>query len=385
MDVERATEILAALVGFDTTSRNSNLELIAWVEAYLDKLGVPHRRVEDHAARKSCLWAIIGPADVPGYILSGHTDTVPVDDQAWTSDPFTLTARDGKLFGRGTADMKGFVACCLAAAPDMLKQPLKTPLHLAFSYDEEVGCIGVRPMIAEMRKGPVLPIGCFVGEPTSMEVVIGHKAKRSFWVTVRGRTCHSSLAPQGVNAVEYAARLIVKIREISDRQRKSGPQDALYDVPFTTGHTGMVQGGIALNVVPDHCKFVYEFRAVPGDDPTALGEEVAAYARDVLEPEMRAVAPAAGIDFESRPHQAGLDMEPGADIVALTKKLAGRNGHSKVAYGTEAGLFQAGGIPSVVIGPGSIDQAHRADEFIAVAELAKCGAFLDRLIAHCAA
>jgi acetylornithine deacetylase len=385
MDVEKATEILAALVGFDTTSRNSNLALIAWIEAYLDGLGVPHRRIEDQVEKKSCLWATIGPAGVPGYVLSGHTDTVPVDDQAWSSDPFTLTARDGKLYGRGTSDMKGFDACCLAAVPDMLKRPLKVPLHLAFSYDEEVGCIGVRPMIAEMRKAPVLPIACFVGEPTNMEVVIGHKSKRSFWVTVRGRTCHSSLAPQGVNAVEYAAKLIVKIRELSDRQRKNGPQDALYDVPFTTGHTGVVHGGIALNVVPDHCKFVYEFRAVSGDDPTALGEEIAAYARDVLEPEMRAVAPEAGIDFESRPHQAGLDTDPTADVVVLTKKLAGRNGHSKVAYGTEAGLFQAGGIPSVVIGPGSIDQAHKADEFVAVAELAKCGAFLDRLIDHCAA
>jgi acetylornithine deacetylase len=267
----------------------------------------------------------------------------------------------------------------------MLKQPLRQPIHLAFSYDEEVGCIGVRPMIAEVQKMPVRPLGCFVGEPTSMEVVIGHKSKRSYWVTVRGRTCHSSLAPQGVNAVEYAARLIVKIREISDRQRRQGPQDALYDVPFSTGHTGSVEGGIALNVVPETCKFVYEFRAVGGDDPNALAGEVEAYARDVLEPEMRAVAPEAGITFESRPHQAGLDIDPAAALVVLSKQLAGRNGHSKVAFGTEAGLFQAGGIPSVVIGPGSIDQAHKADEFIAVAELAKCGIFLDRLIGHCAA
>jgi len=385
MDTDKATEILAALVGFDTTSRNSNLPLIGWVEGFFDRLGVAHERIEDTGAGKTNLWATVGPPGTPGYILSGHTDTVPVDGQVWTSDPFRLTERDDRLYGRGTSDMKGYVACCLAAVPDMLKRPLRQPIHLALSYDEEVGCIGVRHMIARIKQAPVQPVACFVGEPTGMDVVIGHKSKRSFWVTVRGCTCHSSLAPQGVNAVEYAARLIVKIRDISDRQRRQGPRDPLYDVPFTTGHTGTVQGGIALNVVPDVCKFVYEFRAVGADDPDALAGEVEAYARDVLEPEMRAVAAETGIDFDPRPHQAGLDTDPAAEVVALAKQLAGRNGHSKVAFGTEAGLFQAGGIASVVIGPGSIDQAHKADEFIAVAEVAKCGVFLDRLIERCAA
>jgi acetylornithine deacetylase len=383
MKVDKAIDVLAKLVAFDTTSRNSNLELIAWVESYLGQLGIQSTRVADADGRKSNLWATIGPVNAPGYVLSGHTDTVPVDDQNWSSDPFRLTERDGKLFARGTCDMKGFVACCLAAVPDMLARRLKHPLHLAFSYDEEVGCIGVRGMIARFQDMPVKPIACFVGEPTNMEVVIGHKSKRSFWVTVRGRTCHSSLAPQGVNAVEYAARLIVKIREISDRQRRQGPQDALYDVPFTTGHTGTVEGGIALNVVPDLCTFVYEFRAVKGDDPDVLAAEVETYAREVLEPEMRAVASEAGIEFASRPYQTGLDTDPGAEVAVLAKKLAGRNNHSKVAFGTEAGLFQAGGVPSVVIGPGSIDQAHKADEFIEIAEIAKCGVFLDRLIEHC--
>src|SRR5215204_1003640 len=260
MDTDKATEILAALVGFDTTSRNSNLPLIGWVEGYFDRLGVAHERIEDRAAAKANLWATVGPAGTPGYILSGHTDTVPVDGQVWTSDPFRLTERDGRLYGRGAADMKGYVACCLAAVPDMLKRPLRQPIHLAFSYDEEVGCIGVRHMIARINQAPVQPIACFVGEPTGMDVVIGHKSKRSFWVTVRGRTCHSSLAPQGVNAVEYAARLIVKIR-------------------------------------------------------------------DILEPEMRAVAAETGIDFDPRPHQAGLDTDPAAEVVALAKQLAGRKGH----------------------------------------------------------
>lgn len=385
MRVEKATEILSALVGFDTTSRNSNLPLVEWVESYLSGLGIPSERIPDETGQKANLWATIGPTDTPGYILSGHTDTVPVDDQPWTNDPFRLTERDGKLHGRGAVDMKGYLACCLAAVPDMLARPLKTPIHLAFSYDEEVGCLGVRRMIAKLKDAPMLPVGCFVGEPTEMGVVIGHKSKRSYWVTVRGRTCHSSLTPQGVNAVEYAARLIVKIRDIADRQRLRGLQDPLYDVPFTTGHTGTVEGGIALNVVPESCKFTYEFRAIAGEDPTELGNEVEAYARTVLEPEMQAVAPETGIEFAPRPHQAGLNTDPSEGVVVLAKQFAGRNSHSKVAFGTEAGLFQTGGIPSVVIGPGSIDQAHKADEFIAIAELAKCGVFLDRLIEHCRA
>ncbi len=383
MDVARTIEVLEALVGFDTTSRNSNLELIAWVEAYLDRLGVAHERIPDRAGVKANLMATIGRPDVPGYILSGHTDVVPVDGQSWSSDPFRLTGRDGRLYGRGATDMKGFVACCLAAVPDMLARPLAQPLHLALSYDEEVGCIGVRDIIAQVQRRPVKPAGCFVGEPTGMQVVIGHKGKRSMHATVRGHTVHSSLAPHGVNAVEYAARLIVKIRDIAERLARDGARDPLYDVPHSTGHTGFVHGGTALNIVPDVCTFEFEFRSIAADDPGVWVEEVMAYARDVLEPQMKAVAPEAGIELRERSLFPGLDTSPSADIVALSKAWAGRNDHAKVAFGTEAGGFSAGGITSVVVGPGSIDQAHKADEFIAVAELEKCGVFLDRLIDHC--
>src|SRR5215470_10956883 len=284
-EIQRSIEILDALVGFDTTSRNSNLPLIAWIEDYLDRHGVAHERIPDRSGTKSNVWATIGPADKPGYILSGHTDTVPVDGQSWTSDPFRLARRDGKLFARGSTDMKGFLACCLAAVPAMKARPLKQPIHLAISYDEEVGCVGVRDMIAQLKQAPVRPAGCFVGEPTNMGVVIGHKGKRSLRVTVHGRTCHSSLAPHGVNAVEFAARLIVKIREISERLAQSGARDPLYDVPFTTAHTGTVQGGTALNIVPDRCTFEFEFRSIAADDLDALVAEVKAYARDVLEPQ----------------------------------------------------------------------------------------------------
>ena len=384
MNLQSSKDILSALVSFDTVSRNSNLDLIAWVEGYLDRHGVKHQRVYDETGKKSNLWATLGPADVPGYILSGHTDVVPVDDQNWTDSPFKLTERDGRLYGRGSTDMKGYVACCLAAVPDMLNANLKKPLHLAFSYDEEVGCIGARGIVAKLTERPAKPIACFVGEPTGMDVVIGHKAKRSLKVTVHGRTCHSSLAPLGVNAVEYAARVITKIRDISDRMARKGARDELYDVPFTTGHTGYLHGGTALNIVPDIATFEFEFRTIAADKSADLAREVIDYARTVLEPEMQAVAPEAGIVFEDRSEFAGLNTAENAEVTLLAKQLSGRNSHSKVAYGTEAGLFSDAGVPTIVIGPGLIDQAHKADEFIAITELEKCGVFLDRLIALCA-
>ncbi len=385
MPARKTVEILETLVGFDTTSRNSNLALVAWVESYLDGFGIAHERVLDPTGTKANLWSTIGPAATPGYILSGHTDVVPVDGQDWSADPFRLTAREGRLYGRGAADMKGFLACCLAAVPDMIARALARPIHLAFSYDEEVGCVGVRGLISRLAGAPATPAGCFVGEPTQMNVVIGHKAKRSLRVTVHGKTCHSSLAPTGVNAVEYAARLIVKIREMADRLARDGARDPLYDVPFTTGHTGTVHGGTALNIVPDACTFEFEFRSIAADRLDTLVGEVMTYARDVLEPQMKAVASQSGIDFEIKSGFPGLDLTPETELVRLTKRLSGQSRHGKVAFGTEAGLFDEAGIPAVVIGPGSIDQAHKADEFIAVAELEKCGGFLDRLLAHCRA
>jgi acetylornithine deacetylase len=383
-EIQRSIEILQALVGFDTTSPKTDLPLIGWSESYLDRYGVAHERIPDRTGIKSNLWATVGPAGAPGYILSGHTDVVPVEGQSWSSDPFRLTERDGRLIGRGATDMKGFLACCLAAVPDMLARPLAQPIHLAISYDEEVGCVGVRDMIARLTAAPVKPAGCFVGEPTLMGVVVGHKGKRSIIVTVHGLSCHSSLAPHGVNAVEHAARLIVKIHDIADRLARVGARDPLYDVPYTTGHTGVVHGGTALNIVPDRCTFEFEFRSIARDDINALVAEVVAYAREELEPVMRAVAPQAGITFAEKSGFPGLETAATAEVVRLAKQLAGAGTHAKVAYGTEAGLFAAAGIPSVVIGPGSIEQAHKADEFIAVSELARCGAFLDKLVAQCA-
>jgi acetylornithine deacetylase len=377
-------EILSRLVAFDTTSRNSNLPLIAWVEDYLRPLGFRLERLPDATGTKANLWASIGPEDRPGIILSGHTDVVPVDGQAWSGDPFTLREADGRLYGRGACDMKGFLAVCLTAAPRMAQASLQRPIHLAFSYDEEVGCVGVRSLVEKLSGAGVKPEACFVGEPTGMGVVTGHKGKRSVRATVRGLTCHSSLAPQGVNAVEVGAKLVAEISRIAERLMREGGRDPLYDVPHSTGHVGILRGGTALNIVPDSCELLFEFRVIGGDDADALVGEIEAFARRELEPGMKAVDPSCGIDLEVYAGFPGLDTPPDAPVVTLAKSLAGRNDHAKVAYGTEAGLFQTiAEIPTVVIGPGFIDQAHKADEWIAAEQLAKCEAFVDRLIERC--
>ncbi len=384
MASRRTLEILQRLVAFDTTSRNSNLALIAWVEAYLAGLGFASERIYDATGSKANLFATIGPADAPGYILSGHTDVVPVDGQAWSADPFTLREEHGRFYGRGACDMKGFLACCLSAAERMRADDLARPIHLAFSYDEEVGCVGARGIVERLRRKPVRPEACFVGEPTGMQVVIGHKSKRSVRVRVRGLACHSSLAPQGVNAVAYGAEIVARLGRIAERLGTRGPRDPLYDVPVSTAHVGVLRGGTALNIVPESCEILFEVRTIAGEDPDALVAEVERYAREELEPRMWAVDAGTGIDVEVYAGFPGLDTAPDAEVVTFAKALAGRNDHAKVAYGTEAGLFQTiAEIPTVVIGPGFIDQAHKADEWIAAEQLAKCEAFVDRLIERC--
>ncbi|MEM6665246.1 MAG: acetylornithine deacetylase [Pseudomonadota bacterium] len=376
------TDILKALVAFDTVSRNSNLPLIAWIEDYLASFGIESRRVYDETGQKANLWATIGPDGPDGVILSGHTDVVPVDGQDWATDPFDLTEVDGSLYGRGACDMKGFVACVLASVPAMVRANLRRPIHLAFSYDEEVGCIGVRTLLADLRDKGQQATACIVGEPTEMQVVIGHKSKKSMLCEVTGKTAHSSLAPQGVNAADYAAMLVVKIREMADRLATNGKRDSLYDVPFTTGHTGIFASGTALNIVPESARVEFEFRAIAEDDAAALVDEVIAYARDTLEPRMKAVAPETGFAFTEKSYITGLETEPDAPVVAYGKRLAKRNDHAKVAYGTEGGLFTAYlGVPTIVCGPGSIEQAHKANEFVPIGELDRCMAFLADLTA----
>lgn len=373
-------EILSKLVSFDTVSARSNLPLIDWVEAYLKSHGLAPFKVFDETGEKANLFVTIGPQDQPGYILSGHTDVVPVDGQDWTQDPFTLTERDGKLFGRGACDMKGFLACCLAKVPEMVEAPLKKPLHIAFSHDEEVGCIGVRALLQELKDKGVPAEACFVGEPTDMQVVLAHKSKASYRVEFTGLSCHSSLAPHGVNAVHYAARFVTKIEEMA-RALADGPRDDLFDLPFSTAHTGVLRGGTALNIVPDHCELMFEFRVLPRESLAACVEEIKRYAMEELLPEMRQTHPEANIEFIPYSEIPGLDTAEDAPVTSLAKRLAGRNDIAKVAYGTEGGLFQTMlGVPTVVVGPGSIEQAHKPDEFVRISELEKCGRFLDQLI-----
>lgn len=377
-------DILDALIGFDTTSRNSNLDLMAWVANYLEQHGVKSELVYAEEGRKVNLWATIGPTDVPGYVLSGHVDTVPVDGQDWATDPFKLTRVGDRLYGRGTCDMKGFDACVLAMVPEMVAADLKRPIHIAFTHDEESGMLGVKTLMSEVdRLAPVKPVVCFVGEPTSMQVIVAHKGKSVYHATVRGKPGHSSLAPKGVNAIDYAADLIVKIRDMERRFEAEGPFDPLYDIAHSTAHTGTVKGGTALNIVPERCEFIFEFRLLPGLDIAPYDAELRAYIRDELEPRMQAIDPATGIDLVRVNELHGFDTAVDSEPALLAKRLAERNDHGKVAYGTEAGFFVvAGKIPSVVIGPGSIEQAHGADEYVEIAQLDKCMTFIRRLIAH---
>lgn len=385
MSRPRCLPILAELVAFDTVSRNPNRPLADRVEAHLRGPGVRVWRVPDETGQWVNLWATIGPADVPGYVLSGHTDTVPVDDQPWSADPFRLRVEAGRAYGRGTCDMKGFVACVLAMVPAMLEQPLSRPIHIALTYDEEVGCKGVRRLIEAIEGfGIAKPLGVIVGEPTAMEVVIAHKAKESYRTTVSGTPAHSSLAPTAVNAIEWAAELVVRIRDIGRRFAAEGPFDPLFDVPHSTAHVGRIDGGTTLNIVPERCWFDWEFRTLPEVDLGTLVTEVKAYAFERMLPAMRAVAAAADIRFEQLTELPPVDIAPDHPLTTLTEALAGRNGHRKVAYGTEGGLFRRdAGIPAIVCGPGDIAQAHKPDEHVELAQLAACEAFLERLIAHC--
>ena len=371
--------MIERLIAFDTTSRNSNLELIHYVRDYLADLGVTAQLVHDDAGRKANLYATLGPTDRPGIALSGHTDVVPIDNQDWTRDPWLVSEHSGRLYGRGTCDMKSFVAVALAHAPRFLAAGLGTPVHLCFSYDEEVGCKGVPSLLDFLAAQPVKPAMCVVGEPTEMKVITGHKGKTSIRCHVRGKEAHSSLAPYGVNAVNAAARVVTYLADMAARKAAEGPFDADFDVPYTTVHTGTIEGGTQLNIVPGHCRFEFEFRYLPQDDPERLLSEVRHYAEREVAPAMQAVDPATGFAWEQVSGFPGLDLTPGAEVIELAKALSGGNATGKVAFGTEAGLFDRHGIPTVVCGPGSIDQAHKPDEFIALEQVALCERFMDRL------
>jgi acetylornithine deacetylase len=379
--------MIERLIAFDTTSRDSNLALIDYVRQYLAGHGVASELVPSADGRKANLFATIqteAAAGKPGIVLSGHTDVVPVDGQPWSTEPFKAVERDGRLYGRGASDMKSFVAVCLALVPEIKAAKPKLPIHLAFSYDEEVGCIGVRRMIDALTKRGLKAQACIVGEPTEMRVIVGHKGKTSWRCVVTGHESHSALTHLGVNAVEAAAEVVARLKAMARRFSDRGPFDPMYEPPYTTVHTGTIAGGTALNIVPLRCEFVFEFRYLPGADPAAMFAEIKDFAEKQLLPEMRRVAPHAGFAWEELGHIPGLDTRGDDWVVDFAKQLTGANATGKVSFGTEAGLFQQAGLPTIVCGPGSIEQAHKPDEFIALDQVAQCEAMLRRMIRRAA-
>jgi acetylornithine deacetylase len=376
----RSLEMIRALIGFSTVSRDSNLDLIHFARDFLAPLDAELRLTFDDERRKANLFATLGPRDRPGVVLSGHTDVVPVEGQEWESDPFRLTEKDGRLYGRGTADMKTFIACALALAPEFVERGLRTPLHLALSYDEEVGCLGVGRLIEDFARAGIRPRSCIVGEPTMMQPVIAHKGKKSYRCTVRGLAAHSAYAPQGVNAVEAAAEAVAYLKRMARRHRDRGPFDESFDIAHTTVHTGVMRGGSVLNIVPHKCTFDFEFRYLPGDDPEELLREFTQYVKTALEPGMQAIHPAAGFDIQQISEILALDSSPETEVVALVQELSSDRDIGKVSFGTEGSQFQRAGIPTVVCGPGSIAQAHKPNEYVTLEQVARCEAFLRRLM-----
>ena len=380
-----STDILDALVAFDTTSRNSNTALIDWTRAYLDGLGVPTRLSRDAREDKANLHAIIGPDGPGGIALSGHVDTVPVDGQAWTADPFKLRREHGHLIGRGSTDMKGFVACCLAAVPHFLAAGLRRPIHLFITYNEETDFAGAHRLVQDLAESGQAPALCIVGEPTSMQPVLGHKGRLAVDVTVRGRAGHSSVPSRGVNAIFAAAEAITWIAAEQRRIMAEGPFAPGFDPPCTTVHVGTIAGGAILNIIPERASFSMEWRNIPGDDPHAGLERLRRHATTAIEPAMHAVDPATGFTFTEMNEVPGLSLDPDHALAGLVRQLTGSNSTGYVSYGTEAGVYQNAGIPSIVCGPGDITQAHTPDEWIAESQLAACDGFLRRLAAHQAA
>jgi acetylornithine deacetylase len=374
------------LIAFPTVSRDSNLGLIEFARDELARLGVRSTLVYDAGGRKANLFATLSAepdrVQTGGLVLSGHTDTVPVDGQDWSSDPFRADHRDGRIHGRGSADMKGFIAIALAWASRFLAAQERLPIHLSLTYDEETTFLGVRGLVADLAERGVRPAGCIIGEPTDMQAIVAHKGKRDVCCRVRGREAHSALTPQGVNAIEFAARLIAHVRGIADRLARDEPRDGRFAVPHSTLQTGLVSGGIATNVVPRDCEFHFEMRNLPSMSHDTLEREIVDYAERELVPQMRRVADEAGIAFVRGLDLPAFGIAPDAALVRWAQEVARTThlGTGAVSFATEASVFQSAGIPTVVLGPGSIEQAHKPDEFITHEQVAACEAFFARMI-----
>lgn len=376
-----ATEMLAKLISFDTVSWKSNLDLIDFVKEYLNGHGLSSQIFFNGEKTKANLLATIGPDHVPGIILSGHTDVVPVAEQNWSHDPFHMQAQDGKLYGRGSCDMKGFIACVLSAVPDFVAADLKEPIHLAFSYDEECGCTGVMSIVEHVRGLAIRPRACIVGEPTNMKVVNSHKGIYHLLTRVYGLESHSS-TDRGLNAVMYAAEMISYLNDLAQEMRERAPLVDGFDPPYTTVHVGRIKGGTAANITPSYCEFEWDCRPMPGDEQDEVMERFNDHVRDNILPKMKAQSSAhARVETDLLARVPTLLPETGSSAETLVLALANQNDVSVVSYGTEAGIFQAtGGVPTVVCGPGSILQAHKPDEYIEKTELQACDEFLGRLL-----
>lgn len=378
-------EMLARLVSFDTTSRNPNLDLIGFVRAWLDRHGVPYRISSDPSGTKSNIHAIIGPATAGGVALSGHVDTVPVEGQTWSADPFTLREADGKLYARGSADMKGFVASCLAAVPDLVARKLAKPVHLFITHDEETDMAGARELVEDLAASGLRPEMCIVGEPSLMQPILAHKGRLALRVIAHGKPGHSSEPAKGVNAIAAAAEAIAFLSGEARRKAAEGPFDRGFDPPHTTVHVGTIQGGSILNIIPQRCEFVMEWRTVPQDDFFAEVERLRGHLAAHVEPAMKAIDPACGFELEVMNWIPGMSLTPGHTLADMVKQLTGSNSAGYVSYGTEGGLYERAGIPTIVCGPGAIAQAHQPDEWIAKSQLDACDAFIRRLADRLAA
>jgi acetylornithine deacetylase len=384
-DFAQAAEILKTLVGFDTTSRGSNLTLIEWVEAYLDGHAIPHRRVPNADGTKSNLLATIGPLVEGGVVLSGHTDVVPVDGQPWTSAPFELTERGGRLYGRGTCDMKGFIALALAAAPEIAAASPKKPVHLAFSYDEEIGCLGAPLLIEVIRRELPAPALVVVGEPTDMEAVSGHKGINTYHVTVTGHEAHSSLTHLGVSANMVAVKLMAALAELSEQLEREADLASPFLPKGATLTIGVMHGGTAHNILARECQFHFDLRCPPGVEPDALLTDFFALARQ-LDGAVKARFPECGVSVHLHSAVPSFAPEPDGAAEAFARRLAGDNGPSRVvSYAAEAGQFQGAGFSTVICGPGSIEQAHQPDEYIEISQMERGAAFMRRLTEWAAA
>jgi len=373
-------EILDRLIAFPTVSRDPNAALIDWVAGLLRARGIEPVIIPDESGKKANLYATVGPEDRPGVMLSGHTDVVPVDGQNWTQPPFELTERDGRLYGRGTCDMKGFCAAAISAALRASEMNLSTPLHLALSHDEEIGCIGVRSLVDMLNNAPVRPAMCIVGEPTGMAVASGHKGKVALRAVCSGQEGHSALAPMAMNALHLAVDFANAIRAKQADIRTSGARDADYDVAYTTLHVGRIAGGEALNIVPNHAVVDFEVRNLAEDDPGAIIQDLRADAEEIVAAAGHA---AAAISIEELWAYPGLLTPADADVMAFVKSLTGANGSIKVAFGTEGGLFsQRLGVPTVICGPGSMTEGHKPDEFVTLGQMSTCEAMLEKLLAR---